>query len=435
MDRIVDLIRAKRDGEEILAEDFERLVNGYTRNEIQDYQMAAFLMAGYCRGFSDTEATALTSAMLNCGQRPDLSGTPRPRVDKHSTGGVGDKITLVAAPIAAAAGITVPMITGRGLGHTGGTLDKLQSIPNFRTELSMTEFVDQVKAHRLAFTGQTNEMAPADKKLYALRDVTGTVESLALIAASIMSKKLAENLDGLLLDVKVGRGALLKSRAEGRQLAQLMIAVGRRMGVTVQALLTDMDQPLGFTIGNALEIMEASQTLQNQGPPDVTALSIEIAARMIYLGDSSRSIESAREQAQELLTDGSALEKFREVVGAQGGDPDVVYRFELLPNARGEHIISSPRDGFVSRISADDIGRAASLLGAGREKLGDPIDHAVGVILQSKVGDPVVSGGQLCALYYTDEKRVPEAVQLVEDAFRISSKPPESRDLVLELVQ
>lgn len=435
MDRIVDLIRAKRDGEELTLEDFERLVNGFTRSEIPDYQMSAFLMAGYCNDFTDAEATALTMAMLNCGHRLDMSDVPKPRVDKHSTGGVGDKVTLVAAPIAAAAGIKIPMIIGRGLGHTGGTFDKLQSIPGFRTELKMGEFQTQVKEHGLAFTGQTDEISPADRRLYALRDVTGTVECAALIAASIMSKKLAEGLDALLLDIKVGRGALIKGRGEARKLAQLMISIGRRMNVSVQALLTDMDQPLGFTVGNALEVMEASQTLQGQGPPDVTTLSIELAARMIYLGEPSRSMESARDQAQQLLADGSALTKFRDVIAAQGGNPEIVYRFDLLPNASGEQVVTSPRDGFISRINADDIGRAAAMLGAGRDNVEDTIDPAVGVILQSKVGDQVVAGQQLCALYYTAETHVAEAVQLVEDAFRLSANPPEPRPLILDLVQ
>ena len=435
MDAVIDLIRNKRNGEELVEEEYERLINGYTRNEIQDSQMASFLMAGYCRGFTDSEATALTSAMLHCGQRPDMSDVPGPRVDKHSTGGVGDKITLIAAPIAAAAGIYVPMITGRGLGYTGGTLDKLQSIPGFRTELSMEEFKKQVSEIGLAFTGQTLELAPADRKLYALRDVTGTVESLALIAASIMSKKLAEGLEALLLDVKVGRGALIQGRSEARRLAQLMISIGRRMNVKVQALLTDMDQPLGFTIGNALEVMEAAQTLQNQGPDDLEKLAVEVAARMIYLGKSSSSIENAREQAQQLLNDGSALAKLQQVIKAQGGDPEVVDRFELLPNATGELVVNSPRDGYISRINADDIGKAAALLGAGRINIDDPIDPAVGVILQSKVGHQVEAGSQLCALYYTDDTKLAEAEQLVEDAFRLSAQPPETRDLILDLVQ
>ena len=435
MERVVDLIRRKRDGEELTFEDYEGLISGYARGEVKEYQMAAFLMAGCCVEFTDNEATALTSAMLKCGERIDLSAVSQPKVDKHSTGGVGDKVSLVAAPIAAAAGIAVPMITGRGIGHTGGTLDKLESIPGFRTALSIAEFQNIVAEHGLAFGGQTNAIAPVDKRLYALRDATATVDSLALIAASIMSKKLTENLDGLLLDVKVGTGALTPDRAEARRLAQLMISIGRRMEIRVQALLTDMNEPLGFTIGNALEIMEAAQTLQNQGPPDLVGLSTEIAARMIYLGEPARSIDSARDQAQQLLADGSALAKFRDVITAQEGNPDVLTQFELLPNASGEHIISSPRAGFISRINADDIGRSAVLLGAGRDNVDDTIDPAVGVILQCKVGDQVVEGSRLCALYYTEETRLQEAVQLVEDAFRLSSIQPEPRDLALDLVQ
>ena len=435
MTRIVDLIRRKTDGEEVTFEEFEQLISSYARGEITDYQMAAFLMAGSCNGFSDTEAAALTSAMLKCGLQVDLSDIPQPKVDKHSTGGVGDKITLIASPIAAAAGIAVPTITDRGLGYTGGTLDKLQAIPGFRTELPLAEFRQTVSTHGLAFTGQTQELAPADKKLFALRDATATTDCLELIAASIMSKKLAEGIDGLVLDVKVGRGSLIRDRAEGRRLAQLMITIGRRMDVRMQALLTDMNQPLGFTIGNALEVMEVSQTLQGQGPADLIGLSVEIAARMIYLGEPSRSLESARDQAQQLLADGSAFEKLQAVIEAQGGDPNVLQQFELLPNASGEHIISSPRAGFVSRINADDIGHAAALLGAGRDAMDDTIDPAVGVILQSKVGDEVMEGSRLCALYYTDETNLQDGVQLVEDAFRISAIQPEPIDLALDLVQ
>ena len=435
MTRIVDLIRRKTDGEEVTFEEFEHLISGYARGEIKAYQMAAFLVAGAGNGFSDTEAAALTSAMLKCGRQVDLSDIPQPKVDKHSTGGVGDKITLIASPIAAAAGIAVPTITDRGMGYTGGTLDKLQSIPGFQTELSLAEFRQTVATHGLAFTGQTNELAPVDKKLFALRDATGTIDCLELIAASIMSKKLAEGIDGLVLDVKVGRGSLIRERAEARRLAQLMITIGRRMEVRMQALLTDMNQPLGFTVGNALEVMEVAQTLQGQGPADLVGLSIEIAARMIYLGEPSRSLESARDQAQQLLADGSAFAKLQAVIEAQGGDPNVLQQFDLLPNASGEHIISSPRAGFVSRINADDIGRAASLLGAGRDAMDDAIDPAVGVILQSKVGDEVMEGSRLCALYYTDETNLQEGVQLVEDAFRISATQPEPVDLALDLVQ
>jgi pyrimidine-nucleoside phosphorylase/thymidine phosphorylase len=435
MDRIVDLVRKKRDAEELTLEEIERLINGYARGEIQDYQMAAFLMAGACNDFSEAEAASLTTAMLHCGQPLDLSGINKPKVDTHSTGGVGDKVGIIAAPIAAAAGLAVPVIAEPGIGHVGGTLDKLRSIPSFRTDLTRDEFMEIVAAHGLAFAAQSNELAPADKKLYALRDATATVDSPALIAASVMSKKIAEGLDALVLDVKVGRGSLLTSKTEARRLAQLMITIGRRMNLRIQALLTDMDQPLGYTVGNALEIMEASQTLQGQGPQDLAGLAVEVAARMIYLAKNDVSLESARATAQGLLNDGSAFAVLQNVIRAQGGNADALTQFELLPNASGEHIITSPREGYISRINADDIGRAAVLLGAGRERMGDSIDPAVGIILQAKVGDSVAGGAGLCALYYTDETQLTEAVQMVEDAFRLSSNQTEPRDLGLDLVQ
>lgn len=435
MDRIVDLIRRKSSGDELALEELERLINGYIRVEISDAQMAAFLMAGTCNGFNDAEAAALTSAMLRCGQRVDLGETDKAKVDYHSTGGVGDKVSLIAAPIAAACGLAVPVIAERGIGHTGGTLDKLQSIPGFRTQLALADFEDLVGEFGLAFSGQSNELAPADKRLYDLREATATVSSHALIAASVMSKKLAEGLDGLVLDVKVGKGSLLSGRTEARRLAQLMIGIGRRMDVKVQALLTDMDQPLGFTVGNALEIMEASQTLQGDGPADLTGLGVEAAARMIFMGNPSISIESARDQANAAIADRSALAVLRNVITAQGGNADVLQQFDLLPNASGEQVISSPRDGYISRINADDIGRAAVLLGAGRVEAEDEIDPAVGIVLQAKVGDKVVAGSGLCALYYTEETNLAEAVQLVEDAFRLSANAPEPRNLVIDLIQ
>ena len=298
MDRIVDLVRKKRDAEELTLEEIERLINGYARGEIQDYQMAAFLMAGACNDFTEAEAASLTTAMLRCGQPLNLNGINKPKVDTHSTGGVGDKVGIIAAPIAAAAGLAVPVIAEPGIGHVGGTLDKLRSIPSFRTDLTRDEFMEIVAAHGLAFAAQSNELAPADKKLYSLRDATATVDSPALIAASVMSKKMAEGLDALVLDVKVGRGSLLTSKTEARRLAQLMITIGRRMNLRIQALLTDMDQPLGYTVGNALEIMEASQTLQGQGPQDLAGLAVEVAARMIYLAKNDVSLETARSTAQ-----------------------------------------------------------------------------------------------------------------------------------------
>src|SRR5512140_2203214 len=292
--RTVDLIQRKRDGEELTRDEIEFLVGGYTRGEIPDYQMSAFLMATYFSGMTDHEVRPLTELMMNSGSTVDLSSIPGIKVDKHSTGGVGDKTSFIVAPLAAAAGVVVPMMSGRALGHTGGTLDKLESIPGFRTDLTAAEFTAILAEHGLCFIGQTEELAPADRKLYALRDVTGTVESIPLIASSIMSKKLAEGIDALVLDVKVGDGAFMKKQVDARHLAAMMVGIGRRMDKKVQALITDMNQPLGFAIGNALEIMEASQTLQNAGPADLTKLSLELAARMIYLGKKAASLEEAR---------------------------------------------------------------------------------------------------------------------------------------------
>jgi pyrimidine-nucleoside phosphorylase len=326
------------------------------------------------------------------------------------------------------------MISGRALGHTGGTLDKLEAIPGFRTNLTIDEFRAQLAEHNLAFIGQSQQVAPADGKLYSLRDATATVESIPLIASSIMSKKLAVNLDALILDVKVGAGAFMKRQVDARRLAQMMVGIGRRMDKRVQALITDMNQPLGYAVGNALEVMEVSQTLQNVGPTDLTRLSLELAARMIYLGKITATLDEARELAQRKLLDGSGYKKFKDVITAQNGNPQVMDRFELLPNATGAREISSPRAGYVSAIDAEYIGQASAMIGAGRDTKEDSIDPAVGVILEVKVGQKVDAGGVLCRLYYTGEEHVDEAAQLVEDAFRISATAPESRELILEVV-
>ncbi len=432
--RTVDLIHRKRDGEELSVEEIAYLVDGYTNGGIPDYQMSAFLMAVFFSGMTDREVSALTDRMVASGASVDLSDLPGVKVDKHSTGGVGDKTSLIAAPLAAAAGVTIPMISGRALGHTGGTLDKLESIPGFRTGLSIEEFREQLGKHQLGFIGQSQEVAPADGKVYALRDATATVESIPLIASSIMSKKLAMGLDALVLDVKVGSGAFMKKQVDARRLAQMMVGIGRRVDKRVQALITDMNQPLGYAIGNALEVMEVSQTLQNAGPADLTQLSLELAARMIHLGKKAASIEEAREVAQSKLLDGSGYRKLKEVIGAQGGNPQVLDRFELLPNATGAREISSPRAGYVSAIDAEYIGLASAMIGAGRDTKEDVIDPAVGVILEVKIGQKVDAGAVLCRLYYTNEEHVEEAAQLVEDAFRISSTAPEERALILEVV-
>ena len=435
MERIVDLIRSKRAAEELPLAAYERLINGYTLNEISDAQMGAFLMAGVCNGFSDAEAVAITTAMLRCGERLDLGSLDKARVDCYSTGGVGDKTPLVAAPIAAAAGVAVPMIVERGTGHVIGLLDKLRAIPGLRMQLEVADFGEMVEDSGLAFAEQSNSIAPADKRLYDLRDRTATVESQALIAASAMSKKLAEDLNGLIVDIKVSRGSLLSGRNEARRLAHQIFSIGRKLDVKVQALLTSMEQPLGYTVGNALEIMEVSQTLQGQGPEDVHALGVEIAARMIFLADTSVSLESAREKAQSVIDSGAALRVLGEAIAAQGGDPEVLTDFEKLPLTSGGVAVTSPRDGYVSRVNAEDIGRAAVLLGAGRLAEDDQIDPAVGVVLEAKVGQQVLNGTRLCALYYNDETNLEEARSLVEEAFRISSSQPEPSNLVLDLIQ
>ncbi len=432
--RTLDLIQRKRDGEELAAEEISFLIEGYTQDSIPDYQMAAFLMAVFFAGMTDREVSTLTDIMIGSGERVELSDLPGIKVDKHSTGGVGDKTSLIAAPIAAAAGVTIPMISGRGLGHTGGTLDKLESIPGFRTNLTIEEFKAQVAKLGLAFIGQTPEIAPADGKLYSLRDATATVESIPLIASSIMSKKVAVGLDALVLDVKVGSGAFMKRQVDARRLAQMMVGIGRRLDKRVTALITDMSQPLGYAVGNALEVMEVSQTLQNAGPTDLTRLSLELAARMIYLAKVAKTIEEARELAQKKLLDGGGYHKFKQVIQAQGGNPQVLDRFELLPNATGVREISSPRGGYVSAIDAQYIGGACTLIGAGRDTKEDSIDPAVGVILEVKVGQKVESGGVLCRIYHTKEDRLEEAAEMIEDAFRISANAPEERDIILEVV-
>jgi pyrimidine-nucleoside phosphorylase len=432
--RTVDLIHKKRDGGELSAEEISYLVESYNTGVIPDYQVSAFLMAVYFAGMTDREVSALTDAIVRTGETVDLSSIPGVKVDKHSTGGVGDKTSMIVAPIAAAAGVIVPKVTGRALGHTGGTLDKLESIPGMRTNLSVDEFRAQLAEIGLCFIGQSDAVAPADGKLYALRDVTATVESIPLIASSIMSKKLTIGSDALVLDVKVGAGAFMKRQVDARKLAQMMVGIGRRVDRRVQALITDMNQPLGYAVGNAVEVMEVSQVLHNEGPDDLKRLSLELAARMIFLAKLVPTLDDARELALQKLADGSAFRKFRDVVQAQGGDPKALDKFELLPNATGMREITTPRSGYVTAIDAEGIGSASGMMGAGRDRKDDKIDPAVGVILEAKVGEKVEAGSVLCRLYYTGEEHVDEAADLVEDAFRISSQKPDPRELILEVV-
>jgi pyrimidine-nucleoside phosphorylase len=425
--RPLDLIRKKRDGGELSSDEIGFLVRAYTDDEIPDYQMAAWLMAVLIRGMSGPELSALTGAMLHSGEVLDLSDIPGPKVDKHSTGGVGDKTSLIIAPIVAAAGVTVPMISGRGLGHTGGTLDKLQSIPGFNINLSLSEFRRVLKSCGCGLIGQTAEIAPADKKLYALRDVTATVESPNLICASIMSKKLAEGIDGLVLDVKTGSGAFMKTEKDSVHLAELMVETGERMGKKMVALITDMDQPLGMKVGNALEVEECIEVMNGGGPADLREVSVELAAWMLYLAGRTSSVDAGRQLADELIQDGSALKKFREIVVEQGGDPEAIDDPRRLPQAQHRVPITSPASGFVDAIQCEQVGIASLVLGGGREKKEDLIDPAVGLVLRKKVGDPVQKGEVFCTVYYNSDARLSSAHNLLQQAYRIAEKPPAVR--------
>jgi pyrimidine-nucleoside phosphorylase len=434
--RLVDVIRKKRDGAELAPEEIHYLVSGYTQGTIPDYQVSAWLMAVVLRGLSRAEIAALTEAMLHSGSVLDFSDLAGRKVDKHSTGGVGDKTSLVIAPlVAAAAGVVVPMISGRGLGHTGGTLDKLESIPGFNVNLSLERFRAVLATCGCALIGQTAEIAPADKKLYALRDVTGTVESPGLICASIMSKKLAEGVDGLVLDVKTGSGAFMKKEEDAVHLAELMVETGRRMGKKMVALITDMDQPLGRKVGNALEIEECLEVMRGEGPADLRELCLELAAWMLYTAGRVVTLDSGRELAAELIASRAALEKFRDIIVLQGGDSTVVDDLERLPRAQNRTDVPSPSSGYVSAIQCEHVGTACVVLGGGREKKEDSVDPAVGLVLHKKVGDPVQAGEALCTVHYNSDARLAEARRLLEVSYSITAAPPsQKRPLVHRVI-
>jgi pyrimidine-nucleoside phosphorylase len=432
--RVVDVIRRKRDGGELTRDEINYLVSAYTSGAIPDYQISAWLMAVVLKGMSKPELAALTEAMLHSGQVLDLSDIPGRKVDKHSTGGVGDKTSLIIAPIVAAAGVPVPMISGRGLGHTGGTLDKLESIPGFNVNLPLDEFRGVLRVCGCGLIGQTAEIAPADKKLYALRDVTGTVESPFLICASIMSKKLAEGIDALVLDVKTGSGAFMKKEEDAVNLAELMVETGQRMGKRVVALITDMNQPLGRKVGNALEIEECIEVMRGGGPQDLRELCLELAAWMLYLAGRTTTLPFGRGLAAEILDAGNALEKFREIIWLQGGERAVIDDFERLPRARNRIPVVSPAGGFVGSIQCEQVGTAVVVLGGGREKKEDAVDPAVGLVLHKKLGDPVHAGEPLLTLHYNSEARLAEARGLLESAFTIAPEPPALPNLVHRVI-
>jgi pyrimidine-nucleoside phosphorylase len=425
--RAIDVIRKKRDGGELTRPEIEALVGGYTRGEIPDYQASAWLMATILKGMTPAESAALTDTMLRSGEVLDFSDMPQRKVDKHSTGGVGDKTSLVLAPVAAAGGLTVPMISGRGLGHTGGTLDKLEAIPGFNVNLPVARFRKVLETCGCSMIGQTAEIAPADRKLYALRDVTGTVESPYLICASIMSKKLAEGIDALVLDVKTGSGAFMKEEKDAVYLAELMVETGERMGKKMAALITDMDQPLGRFVGNALEVVECVEVLRGEGPEDLRDLCLELAAWMFLLGDRVNTIEEGKRLSAKLIRSGEALQKFREMVELQGGDVRAIDDLARLPQAGSRLEVASTRGGFVQAIQCERAGTACVILGGGRERKEDSVDPAVGFVLHKKVGDAVSSGEPLCTVHYNSDALAARAQALLLESFTIGDEAPSRR--------
>ncbi len=440
--RAVDVIRRKRDGGELSAGEIEAFVDAARRLALaddpavtptwSDYQLTAMLMAIFHKGMTTAETAVLTRAMTDSGDRLDLSDHPGPKVDKHSTGGVGDKTSLILGPLAAACGVVVPMMSGRGLGHTGGTLDKLESIPGFRVGLNEAEFRAALKAVGMGLIGQTRTVAPADKKLYALRDVTGTVESIPLITASILSKKLAEGINGLVLDVKCGRGAFMKTRAEAKALAESLVRVGRANGLNTVALLTTMDAPLGRYVGNALEVIESIETLKGNGPADLTDLSVILAARMVKLAGLAADDAEAEQKVRAAITSGAGVELFRRSIEHQGGDPRVIDDYGVLPAAPHVTTVTADRAGYVADMDAEGVGIAGMRLGAGRDRAEDKVDHAVGVVCRAKPGERVAAGDVVFEVHYRDAGKLGSAVELLKASYTVEDAPRPAVPLVLE---
>jgi pyrimidine-nucleoside phosphorylase len=432
--RAVDLIRRKRDGGALDRDDIDQFIAGVTDGSLPDYQTSAMLMAIVLRGMTPDETAALTDAMVRSGVRvsyPDLDGTP---VDKHSTGGVGDKTSLILAPLAAACGAYVPMMSGRGLGHTGGTLDKLESIPGFRTGLSLDELQSAMSSIGCALIGQTSEIAPADRKLYALRDVTATVESIPLICASIMSKKIAEGIGGLVLDVKTGSGAFMKTPEASRALAESLVAIGRSAGVRTEALITSMDAPLGREVGNANEVVESLETLKGRGPADLERLSVLFAARMLVAAGLADDEAKAESRVRQALASGAGLEKLRQIIANQGGDPRVVDDYSLLPGTPDCAFVDAPATGYVAGLEAESVGRAAIALGAGRNQIDDAIDHGVGITVLAPPGTAVKAGERLLEIHHRNGRGLATARALLHQALRIADAPPAERPLIVDRI-
>jgi len=430
-----ELIKRKRDGGLLEAGEIAQFIAGYTEGIIPDYQMAAMCMSIFFNGLTDAELAAWAGAMLRSGEVIDLSDVPALKVDKHSTGGVGDKVSLSLAPLAAACGVPVPMISGRGLGHTGGTLDKLESIPGFRVDLGVERYRELVRTIGCCLIGQTSTVVPADKKLYALRDVTATVDCIPLIASSIMSKKLAEGIDALVLDVKVGSGAFMKTLDDARKLATTMVGIGREMGKKVVAIITDMEQPLGRAIGNSLEAIEAIDMLKGQAPADYTECTMKLTAKMLELGQAAKDETEARARLQAVIDDGSALKKFAQIIEAQGGNPAVLYDYSVFPTARQVVPIPSPVSGYITAIDTEKVGMAAVALGAGRERVDSIIDPAVGFVLEKKVGDKVEKGEPLAMMHINDAARAATIIDRFQSACAFGDEAPAPRPLIIETIE
>ena len=432
--RMYDIIHKKRNGGELSGDEIRFFVEGYTNGSVPDYQAAAFCMAVYFQGMTEKETSELTLAMAESGDQIDLSGIDGFTVDKHSTGGVGDKTSLIVAPIVASCGGKVAKMSGRGLGHTGGTVDKLEAIPNFRTELTPDEFIKQVNNIGLCIVGQTGELVPADKKLYALRDVTATVESIPLIASSIMSKKLAAGSKGIVLDVKTGSGAFMKTFEESENLAKEMVSIGKSAGRSVTAVITNMDIPLGNSVGNSLEVIEAIKTLKGEGESDLTDVCLTLAAQMLCMvtGEDEKACYA---MAKDAIDDGSALNKLCEMISAQGGNAGVVDDFSLFKQPKHTVEISSEREGYIEHTDAEKIGLASVILGAGREKKGDPIDSSAGIVLKKKTGDRVEKGDTLAIFYTDDESKIEEAKREFFEAFTFDNKKPPAQKLIYRIIK
>jgi pyrimidine-nucleoside phosphorylase len=432
--RAVELIRKKRDGLELTREEIAFLIRGYCSDEVPPYQISAFLMATFFRGMTEREVIDLTTEMRYSGAEIDLTDLPGRKVDKHSTGGVGDKTSLIVAPAVAAAGVKVPMISGRALGHTGGTLDKLEAIPGFNVRLSPARFKEMLGSIGVSLIGQTENLVPADRKLYALRDVTATVESHPLISASIMSKKLAEGVDGLVLDVKTGSGAFMKKQEDAEKLAKLMVGIGAACGKKVVALITDMNQPLGDYAGNSLEVIESIELLKGRGARDLDTLCEILSAHCLLLGEAVATLEEGRKLHREMISSGKALAKFREIIQSQEGNPAVVDDYSVLPQAQCQERLPSPVRGYLQSMDTEKIGLALSVLGAGRETVDSQIDPAVGIRFHKKIGDPIECGEPLCTIYYNEESKYHEARRRLGQAYAFSPASVKRSALVKRVI-